>query len=383
MFVAHEASRTGAPLILLHFLHWFKANVGWPFAILLAKDGPLEDSFATLAPTAVLDRGPWRYWSLGRRILRKLGLERLGERLYRKDLARRLSPRPDLIYCNSIAAGPALDFLDEFDAPVLTHVHELKWFFRVGLTPEQLQRLMRRTVRYIGCSNAVGEFLARDTGVPVTSIDVVHEFLIRDRLDCDAGASKVECSSIPAGTKVVGAVGSLSWRKGTDLMIQVAREVYERDPGRSVRFVWVGDGEAEEVAQAEHDVRLAGLEGRVVFVGAVVEPFSYYKSFDVLMLPSREDPFPLVCLEAAFTGVPTVCFSDAGGAPEFVGSDCGFVVPYLDLRAMADRVIELLDDDDMRKRMGAAAREKVTARHTIESSAPRIVEVLEKALRDA
>ena len=58
----------------------------------------------------------------------------------------------------------------------------------------------------------------------------------------------------------------------------------------------------------------------------------YFSIFDVFALMFREDPFPLVCLEAALLEKPNLCFARAGGASELVESDSGFVVPYLDLR---------------------------------------------------
>ena len=98
------------------------------------------------------------------------------------------------------------------------------------------------------------------------------------------------------------------------------------------------------------------------------------------MLTSREDPYPLVCLEAAAVAKPIVCFAGAGGMPEFVEEDCGFVVPYLDIMAMADRVGLLLDSLECRITMGAAARRKVTRRHDISRAAPRIMEVIERTI---
>jgi glycosyltransferase involved in cell wall biosynthesis len=101
---------------------------------------------------------------------------------------------------------------------------------------------------------------------------------------------------------------------------------------------------------------------------------------DVFALTSREDPYPLVCLEAAALGKPIVCFAGAGGAPEFVEQDCGFVVPYFDVTAMAGRIASLLESADCRIKMGAAARRKVAERHDISVAAPRILEIIERTI---
>jgi glycosyltransferase involved in cell wall biosynthesis len=91
-----------------------------------------------------------------------------------------------------------------------------------------------------------------------------------------------------------------------------------------------------------------------------------------------------VCLEAATLAKPIVCFAGAGGAPEFVEEDCGFVVPYLDTMAMADRVVSLLDSQECRVTIGSAARRKVAQRHDLNGTAPRITEIIERTIaRDA
>jgi hypothetical protein len=63
--------------------------------------------------------------------------------------------------------------------------------------------------------------------------------------------------------------------------------------------------------------------------------------------------------------------------------DCcgkGFVVPYLDIMAMADRVISLLDSSECRKKIRTAARRKVEQRHDISSAGPRIMEIIERTM---
>ena len=72
-----------------------------------------------------------------------------------------------------------------------------------------------------------------------------------------------------------------------------------------------------------------------------------------------------MCLEAAAFAVPTVCFADAGGMPEFVGKEAGLVVPYLDLSAAARALLELAHDEPRRAALGARALEKVSRDHDI------------------
>lgn len=94
---------------------------------------------------------------------------------------------------------------------------------------------------------------------------------------------------------------------------------------------------------------------------------------DVFLLPSREDPFPLVALEAAACAVPTICFADAGGTPDLVEHDAGMVVPFEDSGAMAAGVLALVEDEALRTRLGQRAREKVLSRFTTDFTAPHLL----------
>jgi glycosyltransferase involved in cell wall biosynthesis len=101
---------------------------------------------------------------------------------------------------------------------------------------------------------------------------------------------------------------------------------------------------------------------------------------DVLAVTSREDPFPLVMLEAGSHGIPIVCFADSGGVPEFVGEDAGLIAPYLDVTTFAAHLGRLLDAPDLRERLGAAALAKVRTHYSVEIQAPKLMKIIEKCL---
>ncbi|MDQ3814798.1 MAG: glycosyltransferase family 4 protein, partial [Armatimonadota bacterium] len=126
------------------------------------------------------------------------------------------------------------------------------------------------------------------------------------------------------------------------------------------------------------DVMQADLTPYVQFLGARPNPLDYFAAFDVFALVSREDPFPVVNLEAALVGKPIVCFDGGGGAREFVEDDCGFIVPYLDIENMASKVEELLKSEELRCRLGQRAAQKVRERHDVLIAAPRILNMIRR-----
>jgi glycosyltransferase involved in cell wall biosynthesis len=133
------------------------------------------------------------------------------------------------------------------------------------------------------------------------------------------------------------------------------------------------------MGELAYDLAAAGLSDRVRFIDARSDVRPVMALFDILVLPSRSDPFPLVCLEAAALEKPIVCF-DSGGMREFLEPDEHLVVPYLDIEAMAARVVELLDSESERTRLGRRLARRVRDRHRLEVGAPKLLGQIERML---
>src|SRR3954464_14858749 len=88
------------------------------------------------------------------------------------------------------------------------------------------------------------------------------------------------------------------------------------------------------------------------------DPTSFFQSLSLFLLPSREDSWPLVMLEAAAAGVPIVCFQRSGGAEAFVANGGGTAVAYLDVEAMAQAAVRYLSDPDLTARDAGIARQR-------------------------
>lgn len=378
LFVSHDATRTGAPIELLHFLRWFKRNGKHPFSVLLGGDGELVPKFEELADTWCIDCSRWRRHALRTRVLMTARLGSLARRAETWDIQRFAARRPTaLIYANSIASAVAIERLMP-RVPILTHVHELEFLFRVQ-PKKALSSLLTQTRQFIACSNAVRENLLSGHSVPAEKIETIHESIPVEDIRAERTREQVFRElHLPNDALLIMGSGTADWRKGPDLFVQLARLVCQERP--HAYFAWVGGEWDTDLARLGHDVRLAGLSGRVRLTGTVSKPGDYFAAADVFVLTSREDPYPLVCLEAAAFGKPIVCFACGGGMPEFVEDDCGFVVPYLDIMAMAERVILLLDSLESRVRMGDSARQKVMRRHNISRTAPRIADIIERTI---
>jgi len=376
--IGHDAYRAGSQMCLLHVLRWLVGNYPANFSLLLKRGGDLLDAYAGVLPTRVVPAGDGhtRSRSIAQRVAHRL---------------LRTRPRPvatsepvDLIYANSV---PSLDIGLELAAerrcPLICHIHELDLAIHRFFSFERFREIQQRVDAFIAASQLVATNLVENHGVERGRIQQVYEAIAYPilRLEPRAVAEMRQTMGIPPDAFVVGGCGTMDLRKAPEVFIQIARSLSETVLPRPVHFVWVGGQTAGwEREVLDHDVARMGL-GRVVhFVGPQAEPARHFSLFDVFLLTSREDPFPLVCLEAAALGIPTICFADAGGMPEFVGDDAGFVVPYLDIARASDCVRFLMKSEDLRLRLGRCAAERVK-KHDVAVIGPQIATVVDKYLR--
>lgn len=384
IFISHDASRTGAPIILLNFLRWFKKNSELSFRILLRRSGDLENEFRKLTMVNVFGRRNFFNNRIINRIFTISALHNIAKRIYLKLLNKQfLNDNIGLIYSNTITNGEVLKYLSNIDCPVITHVHELEyWINQTG--KHNFGLVKQYTDPYIAVSEAVKNNLVQNHEIPVEKVEVIHGFIPISSINIQSRKinDTRKILNIPESSFIVGGSGYENWRKGQDIFIQLAVNVLRKYKDRPVHFVWVGGNQkGQNLYKKQHDIKKAGVGSMVHFVPQVLNPMDYYSIFDVFTMVSREDPFPLVNLEVAVLGKPILCFENAGGTSEFIENDSGFAVPYLDIEAMADKIIMLANDEKLRKQLGKKAAQKAMERHDISIVAPKILEIINRFIQ--
>lgn len=320
--------------------------------------------------------------------------EKLGEKygcrfpsiyVYQRYLRRRLiREKIGLVYSNTATNGELLEFLSPLKCPFITHVHELEWGIN-HYGRERFKLVKRYTDRYIAASNAVKDNLLSNFQIADSQVDVNYEFIPsyadeQKLLKISSDRIKAELG-IPPNALIVCGSGTTGWRKAPDLFVQLARVVHKKRADLKTYFIWVGgENRGNRFNNIWHDVKKLKLERYFRFVGSQENPFDYFAACQVFAMVSREDPFPLVCLESAALGKPIVCFDNAGGMKEFVQDDAGFVVPYLDVEAMADKIIRLFESAALRRKLGNRARDKVLQHHTVDAVAPAILSIIKSTM---
>ncbi len=159
---------------------------------------------------------------------------------------------------------------------------------------------------------------------------------------------------IPEQAPIVGTVANFKAHKGHTYLLEAAVQVRKVIP--DVRFVFVGTGPLEDEVRAR--AAALGLNGSVVFAGFREDALRVASSFQVFCLPSLYEGLSIALMEAMALGKPSVVTA-VGGQPEILDDGReGFLVPPRDPSTLADRLIELLDDRDLRDRLGKTAGER-------------------------
>lgn len=197
-------------------------------------------------------------------------------------------------------------------------------------------------------------------------IDLAH---FRPR-DPDLSQAKMDLG-LPPDAPVVLFVHRLSPRKGAQYLADIAARV--REDVRGVTFLIAGGGPYETLVRRQ--VAERGVEGAVKLVGWVPnrEAPRYYAAADVFIMPSDEEGFPRVLLEAQAVGVPFVA-TDVGGVLDVVTpQQTRYVVAKGDVAGFAERVVALLRDPGHREQLSADGLSNVQ-RYAVERVAPLFVE---------
>ena len=165
---------------------------------------------------------------------------------------------------------------------------------------------------------------------------------------------------LPADAMLIGSVGQLVLRKGQDVLARAALALAERFP--RVHYVFVGERFSQklEAAEFEQNLRrcfdLGPLAGRGHFLGVRGDVPEILPELTLLVHAARQEPLGRVLLEAAASGVAVIA-TDVGGTREIFTAEANAarLVPPDDPAALVAAMAELLEDERLRRRMGAAA----------------------------
>lgn len=251
---------------------------------------------------------------------------------------------PQLVHSNSLYSYAEALTARALGVPTLLHVHDM--------APESRKLAVARWVCRTGvdltvaASEACAASYAANGWVP----EVVHE-----AAPIPTKAAPIRESPRPF---VVGTVGVVSKRKGTDIFVEAARQVLTQDQGIEFRLV----GEPTDPLDRDWGagvLRAAAAAG--IQHSPWVEVLDELRGWDAFVLPSRKDPFPIVMLEAMASGLPVIGTA-VDGIPEQLTPESGILIEPGSPEALAAAIRHVSAlPSEARRAMGHAARQRVSS----------------------
>lgn len=240
---------------------------------------------------------------------------------------------------------------------------------------EKLDRLnLSFADRVVAVSNGQADKIRR-AGVPENRIVVIRNAarLAAFEKRTNGRAELLNYFSGIRPSHIILAAGRLSPEKGFDVLIDAASHVVKKH--QNAGFIIFGNGvEREALART---IQTLGLQSHVVLAGFTNQLDHYLPHADLVVLPSRTEGLPNVALEASAAGVPIIATA-VGGTPEVIADgETGFLVPSEDAATMAERIGQLLRDDDLRTRFGEAGQQRMEEEFSFEAQAERYLTLYE------
>lgn len=352
IFVSHDASRTGAPAIILRLLGMFSKSGAFECFTILDQGGERLSEFEALSHTYVMSRSRHDHDFSDAHAIDEISALFGAEGIFEDNT-------PICALVNSAESFRIGQALSSLGIPIISLLHEIAAYYPPNVF-EQFSEFSNKTVfpsQFVSdaaesyCNLDMAKTTVRGQGLLEDGFGELDRetcrILLRDALD------------LPEDAFIVLNVGTRDLRKGADLFVDLAKLFLDQaENKRPVYFVWYGNAD-ENFRYPSAFIARHGLQDRVRLMPGTSQIEQVFMGGDLFLLTARADPFPCVIHEAMACALPVVAFRNGGGAPELIGDDCGAIVEMNDL-AQAKRTIQsYIDDPNLSIKQGQKAKQKI------------------------
>lgn len=291
-----------------------------------------------------------------------------------------LRTRPRVVYLNTLRGATVALPAALLRIPIIWHLRGLETgTSHPAFRALRLKLVARLARRILAVSGTVADG-ARAAGCSSDKLTVAYNGIAAAALR-DLAAQQRPCVTLPADFAariVVGYVGRLDPHKGILDFLESTR--WFASGADTVGFLLIGGPLADENADWDRiGPALAAARARgacVHLTGFTNQPYGFMDQCHILVLPSHDEGFPRVVLEAMALGKAIVATA-VGGIPEAITTDThGILIPSKNPERLAAAITRMIDDEDLRDRIGKAARARVERDFTLDATADAVQRAL-------
>lgn len=318
LFVVHELSLTGAPIVMYNFAYLLK-NKGWEVVIAAPGEGPLKE-YARKGGITVL----------------------IVPDILESDYIFEVRAQYAKIIVGTIICGPVVKKLNNTSSDVIWWIHESELaYVQMG---RKLAEMMPWTLSdnvHVYCAGSYAQKVLSKR-LPKYKTDLLVYYADDLRSNGNLTGEHNEKSNMKRYTLV----GSIEKRKGQDILLQ-AIDLLPEAVRKDSLFTFVG-------APLDEDMRKKIVEKKEAYPGVIQlyeglpreELYEIYRETDFLICSSRDDPMPVVIAEAMSLGIPCICSQNTGSAEIIERNEAGWTYGNNDPIALARRIEESFDMTD-------------------------------------
>ncbi len=282
--------------------------------------------------------------------------------------------KPDILHTHLYHAGITGRFFGSWldIKPIVVHQHgpEVE---RNGFRSWLDAITSSRVTQFIASCFAVSRTMQDREGIPSQKIKVIYNGIrIPNRLDT---AKPVEWQE-PEGSITIACVGRFMPEKGHEYLLDAMAIL--KSNGYSPHLVFFGDGPL--LTHIKSQSQKYGMSSQITFMGVRRDILEWLPLFDIFVLPSAWEGVSLALLEAMASGLPVIATAVGGTSEVVIDYENGILVPSGDVSALADALIVLIDNPDLRTRMGEAAHQRISQEFTVDQSVNKISHLYDQLL---
>ena len=310
-------------------------------------------------------------------------IEKEGVTFVPVDLNRRVTSRPLTQIARAIkryridivhSQGARADFYARVSGKLAGVAHQVCTLampvegFDVGVLKKTVYRLADRATgtlvdRFIVVSDALRKMLIEKRGIDHHRVVRIYNGIELDRYaPAKSGPGRIETASDSTDEVLIGCFGRLVWQKGFETLVRAIPDVVSKVA--AVRFVIVGEGKDKD--RLEKLAGEIGVRSRLKFTGFAGDIRPWLSRVDIVAIPSLQEGFPMITLEAMATAKPIVATHISGMDEQLCHERSALLVPPGSVSALSEALSTLARNKELAQELGKEARCVVERQFSLE-----------------
>ena len=263
----------------------------------------------------------------------------------------------DLIHSNELISNQyGFAAAKMLKVPIITHA-------RLIPTAKAIKKLFVVFAdRYITISRAVYNQLIKN-GIRKNKIDIIYNGIDSNKFHHNEDKRNDFWNkwNISENTILIGVIGRICKEKGQDIAIKAFQQVIKKH--NNVRLILAGDTSVDSswdyLNNLKRQISDMGLQENVIFTGFLNNPIDFYMGIDILIVPSLNEPFGRILIEAMATGRAVIATNSGGPKEIIINRRNGLLFQRNDVRELSDLICELIDNRSLLNYLGTEAIKRV------------------------